>query len=299
MSGSKYTAAMNWPLPCFLVFVLVLALSGDLRAEHEQTELSVQHLFAQGYQLFAVGEFESAAGLFQQVLRVDPHHVSARNYLKESLSLLARRDREQQSHSGPDSYDDRAPPSSYQAPPSTAEPAAEGSREPAAYARASSVRSQSSPNPRADSKGSIALGIVGPTLGLGVAVQGRPHWAVAVGGGAGGLGVLRAGEGSGIFALYAEAQVLPIPWRLTPVLGVGISVLMGALVTEVDLQGVSAAGQGLARVLPYVLLGVRYDAPIGLWVSGGIGLVPLVVVVDGEAVPSALPFPGFRLGMNL
>jgi hypothetical protein len=110
---------------------------------------------------------------------------------------------------------------------------------------------------------------------------------------------LRAGEGSGIFALYAEVQVLPIPWRLTPIFGVGMSVLVGSLVTEVDLQGVSAAGQGLGRVIPYILMGARYDAPIGLWVSGGIGLVPLVIVVGGEAVPSVLPFPGFRLGVNL
>jgi len=290
---------MNRPLPWFLVFVLAVVLPGELRAEPDRAELSVQHLFAQGYQLFAVGELEAAAGLFQQVLRVAPDHLSARNYLKESLSLMARRDREQRSQSEADSHHDRAPPPSEPTPPSSVEPASERSREPADYAKARSVRSRSSQNPRADSKSSLALGIVGPTLGLGVAVQGRPHWSVALGGGVGGLAVLRGGEGSGIFAFYAEAQVLPIPWRLTPVFGVGVSALIGSLVTEVDLQGVSTAGQGLGRVLPYILMGARYDAPIGLWVSGGIGLVPLVVVIDGEAVPSVLPFPGFRLGVNL
>jgi len=279
--------------------LLATVLTGELRAQHEPTETSVQHLFAQGYQLFAVGEFEAAAVVFQRTLRVAPNHLSARNYLKESLSLLARSRGKQENRSGADVHNEAAQPPVSQAPPREGEPMDEQPREPSGYAEVSRVRSPSSQNPRADSKSSLALGIVGPTLGLGVALQGRPHWAVALGGGLGGLGILRAGEGSGIFALYAEAQVLPVPWRLTPVFGVGLSVLVGSLVTEVDLQGVSALGRGPGRVLPYIVLGVRYDAPIGLWASGGVGLLPLLVVIDGEAIPSVLPFPGFRLGVNL
>ena len=266
-------------------------------AGDEVAETASNELFAKGYQLFVGGKFEAAAGIFQRILRADAGHLSARNYLKESLHLLARMDPERRSPQVEASEEDAPEDAREQPEPSRQETG--GSRAKPTYTKVTRERSRSSHNPRGDGKGSIALGILGPTLGLGVAVQARPHWAVSVGGGMGGFVVIQGGEESGLLAVYGEAQVLPIPWRVTPVFGVGLSVLVGSFVPQVAARGVAGAGQGLGRVLPYIVMGVRYDAPFGLWVSGGIGIVPSIVVSDGEGVPSALPIPGFRLGVNL
>jgi len=280
-----------------LASVYAAGLPSAAQAGDEVAEASASELFATGYQLFIAGDFKAAAGMFQRVLRVEPGHLSARNYLKESLHLLARGAADGSMSQGASDQDNLS--QEFAPEPVPAGEGPEAGRDPATYTKVSQVRKKSSHNPRSDDKGSLALGIVGPTLGLGVAVQARPHWAVSIGGGAGGLVVLQGGEESGVFAVYGEAQVLPVPWRLTPVFGVGVSVLVGSFVSQIDARGVNGAGQGLGRVLPYLVMGVRYDAPFGLWASGGIGIVPSIVISDGEAVPAAVPIPGFRLGVNL
>jgi len=256
---------------------------GEQDAAHESSSShteAVEHLFLEGYRLFAAGEFEGAVASFREVLERQPQHRSARNYLAESLAVLSR----------------RAQGAGTAAPLASPKPAASTA---VATAKASAQARRRAANPRAYRRGSAALSLGGPTLGLGLAVQFRPHWLLAIGGGIGGFAaVLESGE-SALLGLFAEAQLQPVPRRLTPIVGIGLSFLAGNLVTQVDAQGFRAVGQELARVLPYILVGIRYDAPIGLLLSGGMGLVPAVIVdPSGTSRALLLPFPGFRIGMN-
>ena len=310
---------MRFHLGPFLLFSVLLCAPSLSHASRAAAE----RVFLEGHELFARGEFEAAASLFQQAIRHDPEHLSARNYLKEVTFLLLKF---QGAASPPMSdLDAAAPPAAAAEPgqqPSTAleagasaspgspssdlstASAEHGSRAPPPQGRSPSstapAKRRTDPrNPRSRGGAALGLGLFGPSLGLGGVVQARPHWLVAIGAGLGGLMVIRGDQESGAFGLFIEAQLLPVPWRLTPLVGVGLTLVVGSLAEEVDERGYASLADGTGRLLPYLSLGLRYDAPSGFWASGGLGLVPAIVLRSGVAIPSVLPIPGFRIGVRL
>jgi len=261
----------------------------------EVEELSVEELYAEGYRLFAGGDFEGARAKFEAVLDRQPDHRFARNYLAECLTILQP-----------------ASPSPEESPPEAASPGAEptdaegGEPHPApdgagdtespgsdgSKQQLSKVQKQLK-NPRSDRRGAVGLGLFGPAIGVSVWGQWLPHWTFGLLGGTGGVVPTVSSSNSGLGAFFVEAHLLPIPWRLTPVLGIGSTMLLGGLVWQADAMGGVVAAAERFRLLVYGLVGVRFDARNGLMVSAGVGLLP-----SGDPEVPLVPLPSLRAGLR-
>jgi hypothetical protein len=323
------------------------------------SEPSTPSLYAEAYRLFSRGELAAATPLFEQVLRREPKHPSARNYLVECYAALGRADDAKRIAGGeppaaalqPAAATTPAPaPPAPPAPPATAPataaseahapppaPPAAGAESPEAQSpaaaapppppptesaeaedrdegrdggrgderRAEEPEAELSPeerafrrNPRSRGHGAAGFAIAGSTLGLGAWIELRPHWIVAILGGAGGsptgwdaacCGVPRGG----VFSAFAELELRPVPWRLTPVLGFGATLLAGDGAWKADLSGRPIYLGAPGRLLPYGSVGLRYDAPSGFVLGAGAGFVP-----TGQAQAPILVVPGLRIGFR-
>ncbi len=238
-------------------------------------------LFARGYTRFAAGEFSAAIPLFQEVLRRDPEHRQARNYLVESLRASGRGAEADALREGPLAI--AAPPPE----PPAAKP------EPAEVAPKDPEVKKKRMNPRAFRRGSAGIGIVGPSVGLGAWVELRPTWLVAINGGVGGLVIVKDGVGRGLGGFHVEATLAPIPFRLSPTIGVGLSGLFGDQVWRTDPWFAHLVQGNDFKLTPYFNLGVRYDAKRGVQLEVGVYLVPSLV----PGLP-LVPVPGGRLGFH-
>lgn len=241
----------------------------------------VTELFERGYRHFAAGEFSAAVPLLDEVVRRDPAHDRARNYLVEALLALGRTDEAEAARSGPP---DVPPP-----------PAASGDAPApeAVVARKGPEAKKRRMNPRAFRRGSAGVGFVGPAVGLGAWVEFRPTWLVAINGGVGGLILVRDGAAGGLGGFHVEATLAPIPFRLTPTVGVGLSGLFGDQVWRTDPWFAHLVQRRSFKLLPYFSLGARYDAKRGVQLEFGVSLVPSTV----PGLP-LIPVPGVRLGFH-
>ncbi len=107
------------------------------------------------------------------------------------------------------------------------------------------------------------------------------------------LGGEVTGEVAGI-GLWAEAAVLPVPFRLTPTVGVGITTLVGGATWRLDSYAQPLASRGRLRLVGYWHLGLRYDSAKGLHAAIGVGFIP----TGREPGKAFAPWPGFKLGMR-
>ena len=147
-------------------------------------------------------------------------------------------------------------------------------------------------NPRSLSKLAAAFALGGSTATLGGVFELRPHWLGSVNVGLGGFLVPRGERGvSGAAAISLEGQLSPIPWRLTPLLGGGVMVVAGPAAPAIDAVLWSPLEGDHVRVVPYGLIGARYDASKRLWFS-----------LSARIAPSsrffAIPLPGGRIGLR-
>jgi len=253
--------------------------------------LSVEELYEDGYRLFAAGRFEEARRQFEAVLARQPRHRFAGNYLQECLSILG---------ASPATTSESAPIEGEPADPPVAggeqtgagaEPQTETVQE-ATDGEESQVKKQLK-NPRSDRQRAVGLGLVGPGVGISVWGQWLPFWFVGVLGGGGGVVPTAASSNAGLGAFFVEAQLLPIPWRLSPLFGVGTTVLLGGLASQVDAIGGVVATAERFRLVFYWLAGVRFDARNGLMLSAGLGFLP-----TGDLELPLIPFPSLRAGLR-
>ena len=247
----------------------------DDPADEEESAVSplarpTEELYDEGQLRFAALEFEVAAGYFEEVLRREPDHTNARNFLVECLIALERQDDAVAVREG-------ANPPGEPTPVAGAEPTED---EP------------SSRNPRGDRKFSFGLGLGGPSVGLGAWAELRPFWGLAISGGAGVLVVGEDAQAAGIAAVGMGVDLLPVPYRLTPVLGVGLSAVFGDAVWRLDPVTKPLASGADVRLLPHINVGLRLDVD-RLQLQAGIWLLP-----TGNAKLPILPFPGLRLGLH-
>ncbi len=223
-------------------------------------------LYEEGQTLFARLEFDAAAGLFEEVLRREPEHPGARNYLVESLRALGRTDDADAVLGGAN-------------PPGEPTPVAE---EDTPCCR----------NPRAERRFSAGIGLGGPNVGVGAWAEFRPHWLVGVGGGLGALVLVEGQRASGVGSVHLGADLLPLPLAITPVFGVGMAAVFGDAIWRVDaLIKPLAAGTDF-RLVPYLNLGARADFG-RLQLQAGVWLVP-----TGDRQLPLLPIPGARVGLH-
>jgi hypothetical protein len=248
------------------------ALEADASAEEPAAEAPsplarpTDVLYEEGQVLFARLEFDAAAGRFEEVLRRENDHEGARNYLVESLRALGRQEDADAVLAGAN-------------PPGDPTPVPEEER--AACSR----------NPRADRRFSAGLGIGGPDVGFGVWAEYRPHWLVGIGAAVGGLVLVEGDRATGVGSVALGADLLPIPFVVTPVVGVGLAAVFGDALWRVDAMTKPLATGTDFRLLPYLSLGARAD--LGrLQLQGGVWLVP-----TGDRTRPFLPVPGARVGV--
>ncbi|HCP45286.1 MAG TPA: hypothetical protein DIU15_04560, partial [Deltaproteobacteria bacterium] len=173
--------------------------------------------------------------------------------------------------------------------PTSAETGEDGAKD---GARLSQVQKQLK-NPRSDRRRGVGLGLFGPAVGVSAWVQWLPHWAFGLLGGGGGVLPTVASSNAGLGAFFVEAHLLPVPWRLSPLLGVGTTMILGGLAWQADaIGGVVAAAEGF-RLVVYGLAGVRFDARNGLMLSAGLGLLP-----TGDPQLPLVPLPSLRAGLR-
>ena len=147
-------------------------------------------------------------------------------------------------------------------------------------------------NPRSRGKLAAAFALGGSTATLGGVFELRPHWLGSLNVGLGGFLVSAAGRGVlGAAAISFEGQLSPIPWRLTPLLGAGVMIVAGPAASAIDAVLWSPLESDRVRVVPYGLIGARYDANKRLWFS-----------LSARVAPSsryfAVPLPGGRIGLR-
>ena len=107
------------------------------------------------------------------------------------------------------------------------------------------------------------------------------------------MGVISSSGRGSIGAAFAEVVLRPVPLRLTPEIGLGVALFGGSDVWRLDTFSAALLGGGSYRATGYLLLGVRYDARKGLYLSGGVGLIP-----TGRTPFVLLPYPSFRAGFR-
>jgi hypothetical protein len=132
-------------------------------------------------------------------------------------------------------------------------------------------------------------------VGFGFYGEFRPHWAFAASGGLG-LLVLKSASGSrsGLVGLWSEVSLLPLPFRLTPTVGLGITTLAGDAAWRFDSIGAPISSRSNLRLVGYVHFGIRYDSVRGFHASAGLGLIP----TDRAPGKAFVPWPGFKVGMR-
>lgn len=251
-------------------------------------------LYAEAYERFGAGDFATALPLFEEVVRREPDHPSARNYLVECLLAVGRGDDAEAAREGatpPGAVTVYVPPAAKSGndttPPAPVAPAPE--TEESKQARGDRR------NPRRTSRGAFGLTLLGAGVGLGIYGEYRPHWVVSMDAGLGFL-VLKsdAGSRSGLAGLWAEATLMPIPFRLTPTIGVGITSLLGGATWRFDTIGQPLASRSRLRLVGYWHLGLRYDSARGFHIAGGVGFIP----TGREPGKAFTPWPGFKFGMR-
>jgi len=252
-------------------------------------------LYADAYERFAGGDFAGALPLFEEVLRREPEHPSARNYVVECLTAVGRDDDAAAAREGagpPGEATTYAP-----APPKSGNDAPAAPQAEVAVAKPPETPEarKARLNPRGSHRGGFGITLLGPGVGLGIFAELRPHWAVAINGGIGVL-VLKSASGSrsGLAGLWLEATAMPIPFRLTPTIGVGITSLAGTAVWRFDSMASPIASRGQLRLVGYWHLGLRYDSRKGFYLAAGVGFIP-----TGRGPGQAFaPWPGFKFGLR-
>lgn len=219
---------------------------------------------------FAQLEFEVAASYFEEVLRREPEHVNARNFLVECLVAMDRQEDAVAMRDG-------------------AAPAGEATPVPGAEPEPTSPRSR---NPRADRKFSAGLGLGGASVGLGAWAEFRPVWAVAISGGFGGLALVQDATASGIAGVSLGADFVPVPYYISPVVGLGLSAVFGDAVWRLDAAMKPLASGRDVRLLPHLNIGMRLDMR-RFQLQAGLWLVP-----TGHRTLPLIPVPGVRVGLH-
>jgi hypothetical protein len=247
-------------------------------------------LYAEGYEAFAAGDFATAALYFEEVLRRRPSHPSARNYLVECYLALGFDDAAGAIREGGVPGGEATP---IERPRDESVKKAQDERFEAEEAEPELTEEEKAHrrNPRTRGFGSIAFQLFGPSIGPGFAAEFRPHWLFSIGGGAGGIGIITNSGNTGLGAVFLEGTIRPIPFRLTPTIGVGVTMAAGQDAWRLDSFSRSLAGSGRVRFVPWFSFGLRYDAPNKLFLSTAVALIP-----TGNASQPLLPFPGFRVG---
>lgn len=244
-------------------------------------------LYAEGYQQFADGQFVVATICFEEVLRRKPDHPSARNYLVECFVAVGRNEDAAAVREGALPPGEPTPVAGPPEPPQVEVELEEPKKELFEEER------ENRKNPRRLGFASLGIQLGGPALGLGVHLEFKPSWFFAASGGVGAVGVISSSGRGSIGAAWLEVSLRPVPLRVTPTIGVGVVLLGGSDVWRLDAYSRSLLGQGQYRASAYVLLGLRYDSRKGLFLSGGVGLVP-----TGQTPLLLLPYPSFRAGLR-
>jgi len=147
-------------------------------------------------------------------------------------------------------------------------------------------------NPRAQHNGSVGLAVGGAAVTIGAFAELHPSWFGAFGVGVGGF--LAPAEGRGVHgavALSTEAHITPVPWRLTPLLGVGMVFFVGPGASSTEMTLWSLPHSRNTRAVPYVVLGARYDLRKRLWLSLSARIAP-------SPTSRLMPMPGLRVGLR-
>lgn len=244
-------------------------------------------LYAEGYEQFSEGQFAVAAIYFEEVLRRKPDHPSARNYLVECFVAVGRDEDAAAVREGalppgaPTPVAGREPPPNFKG----------VNEEP--EEQLTDQERKDRRNPRHKGFASLGVQLGGPALGIGLSMEFKPGWFFAAGGGVGVVGVVTSSNRSTIGTAWAEVAIRPVPLRVTPEIALGVAVFGGDDVWRLDTLAPAMLGGGRYRVTGYLLLGVRYDARKGIFLSGGVGLVP-----TGRTPAVLLPYPSFRAGFR-
>lgn len=314
-----------------LSLALLQAAPSSALAEDSATSAvdidEAESLYQRGSAEFAEGRTSAAAAHFRAALAIDPSHARARAYLAECLVIEGEVEAARKVASG-GSQDAEAPPPMPPDPPGAApaqpletsssiagvvsgdsivipETVEEARAEsPVMEREAPDVRTEAARhpdpdaerkarrNPRSQGKISAGLALGGAAVTVGVFAELRPSWFGAFEVGVGGFLVPDEGRGvDGAVALSIEAQLSPIPWRLTPVLGVGVVILAGPAAAATENTLWSLPSNARARAVPYIVLGARYDLHKRLWFSLSARLAP-------SPTTRVMPMPGARVGLR-
>jgi hypothetical protein len=226
-------------------------------------------LFEEGNKLFAQLQFDAAVVYFEEVLRRDPEDSNARNRLVESLRALEREE--------------------------DAVAVLEGAvplGEPTPFAEPEPEEEERSRNPRGDRRFSAGIGLGGSSVGLGAWAEFRPHWIAAISGGFGALVLVQDARTSGIGSGFLGVDFLPLPFYISPVVGVGVAAIFGDAVWRTDSFTKPWVTGTDIRLLPYLNLGARLD--LGrMQMQAGVWLVP-----TGQRSTPLVPVPGARIGLH-
>ena len=296
-----------------LLFGLLLAMpvlsAAPAWAQSTPTRAEAEELFLLGYGHFKELRLPEARAAFEGALRLDPDHQQARSYLIECLVLdgdleAARAVAVAPSEAGPEPVTEPEPQpipepgplvvplSEPVEPPRQAAVVQIDEHAVRAAARAAREAKKERRNPRRGEHFGIGLGLGGPAATVGLFAEVRPGW---LGSGVFGIGsflVARDDRIQAAAAVSAELQLSPVPWRLTPLLGVGVVGFAGPGASAIDAALASpGTGRSNVRVVPYGLLGARYDFRKTLWLSVCVRLAPSPSLV-------VMPIPGARLGLR-
>ena len=273
-----------------LVFGLLIAAPllsrAPALAQAAVAQTEAEELFQLGYGLFEQQEISQARSAFEGALRLHPEHQQARSYLIECLVLEGDLD-------GARVLAEQSTDPAEPAPEAErAERAVEDAHSRRALARAAKEQRKERRNPRRGDRIGMGIGAGGAAVSVGAFGELRPGWFASGVVGVGGFLVKRGDGVRGAVAVSGELQLSPVPWRLTPLLGVGVVGLFGPGASAIDDVLYSPPmSRGNARLVPYALLGARYDFRRALWFSLAVRLAP-------SPATTVMPIPGARLGLR-
>lgn len=315
-----YHAASNGPeIPMSRVFETLLAalafsacLATGATAAHAQTvpppdtpppsprigEANADALFEAAYTLQSQGHFSSATALYKQVLQEDPDREDARKRLSECLAAQGYFDEASRIAAGglvnPNIGASIATITEDDADDETVEVRVQVTEDKPPPARAATSSRPFTSNFRADQKLGFTVNGFGPTLGIGLGANYIPHWLLAVDAGFGGIMWPGAFGMTGAIAASFQAELMPIPFFVTPTIGAGFTWAWGSSADELPGYRVQPRLDQV-RFMPYWSVGVRVDAPNDMFFTAAAHFT----YDDRGLSPQIVPYPGFRVGFRL
>ena len=148
-------------------------------------------------------------------------------------------------------------------------------------------------NPRAENHGAGGVAVLFPAGIVGGWAEGRPHWSVALGGGAG-VFVWDPPEGTAAVAsFWVDVALLPVPFLVTPELAFGLVRVVGDGADSLaDDRAWTFIDGDRHRGTVYGRVGARIDGVANWTASIGVGLLPPASLAGPPLVLPSVRFGG-------